>query len=74
MRPDEPEDGLDLLLLASIDPMAPTLLVEVDHTFQTLTDAGWRVVIVWEHDDPQIAAVQIEQIVRSRSLVPQGSR
>lgn len=31
-----------------------------------LTDAGWRVVRVWEHDDPEQAAVRIERIVAGR--------
>jgi DNA mismatch endonuclease Vsr len=31
-----------------------------------LEAAGWTVVVVWEHDDPKIAAAFIEDIVRSR--------
>jgi DNA mismatch endonuclease (patch repair protein) len=30
---------------------------------QALTDAGWRVVRVWEHEDAREAADRIEQIV-----------
>jgi DNA mismatch endonuclease (patch repair protein) len=33
-------------------------------TDQALTDAGWRVVRVWEHEDARDAADRIEQIVR----------
>lgn len=36
-------------------------------TDRRLSDAGWLVVRLWEHDEPTAAAVQIEQVVRSRS-------
>lgn len=31
-----------------------------------LADAGWAVIVVWEHDDPTEAADGIEKTVRSR--------
>lgn len=31
-----------------------------------LTDRGWAVVVVWEHEDPDVAADKIESILRSR--------
>ena len=31
-----------------------------------LTEAGWTVVRVWEHEDPVLAADRIEAIVRER--------
>jgi DNA mismatch endonuclease (patch repair protein) len=33
---------------------------------QRLTDAGWLVIRVWEHDDPEEAASRIAAIVRER--------
>lgn len=33
-------------------------------TERRLTDAGWRVMVVWEHDDPEAAADQIVALVR----------
>ncbi len=35
-------------------------------TEQLLTDAGWVLVVVWEHDQPSEAAARIEALVRSR--------
>jgi len=35
-------------------------------TNDRLTAEGWAVVRVWEHEDPENAASQIEQIVRKR--------
>jgi DNA mismatch endonuclease (patch repair protein) len=32
-----------------------------------LRDAGWLPIRVWEHDDPDEAAVRIAQVVRGRS-------
>jgi DNA mismatch endonuclease (patch repair protein) len=32
----------------------------------TLRRAGWRVVRVWEHEDPRIAAAKVLRIVRNR--------
>ncbi len=32
-----------------------------------LMDRGWAVVVVWEHEDPEVAAAKIESIVRSRT-------
>lgn len=36
-------------------------------TEQRLRDAGWEIVVVWEHDDPIAAADRIEALVRSRT-------
>jgi DNA mismatch endonuclease (patch repair protein) len=33
-----------------------------------LAEAGWRLVVVWEHEDPVEAAAQIETVVRERRL------
>jgi DNA mismatch endonuclease, patch repair protein len=33
-------------------------------TNRLLTDAGWTVVRVWEHDDPEHAAIVIHQLIR----------
>lgn len=35
-------------------------------TDDRLTELGWTVVRVWEHDDPDAAAAEIAQVVRSR--------
>lgn len=35
-------------------------------TVQRLQSAGWLVVVVWEHEDPAVAAEYICNIVRSR--------
>lgn len=32
-----------------------------------LQHAGWQLVIIWEHEDPAIAAERIEHIVRART-------
>ncbi|SDM62529.1 T/G mismatch-specific endonuclease [Lentzea albidocapillata subsp. violacea] len=37
-------------------------------TTRTLTDAGWTVIRVWEHDDVEQAATQIEETVRRTRL------
>jgi DNA mismatch endonuclease, patch repair protein len=39
-------------------------------TDQRLTDAGWVVVRVWEHDDPEQAADSVAAIVRQRAAQP----
>ncbi|MEW6581290.1 MAG: very short patch repair endonuclease [Actinomycetota bacterium] len=31
-----------------------------------LADAGWELVVVWEHEDPISAAERIEDLIRSR--------
>jgi DNA mismatch endonuclease (patch repair protein) len=31
-----------------------------------LRDAGWEVIVVWEHEDPEAAAARIESVVRQR--------
>ena len=33
-----------------------------------LADAGWHLIVVWEHEDTRRAADEIEQIVRTRRL------
>jgi DNA mismatch endonuclease (patch repair protein) len=35
-------------------------------TNRRLTDAGWSVVRVWEHEDPDVAADRVERAVRAR--------
>lgn len=35
-------------------------------TDQRLKEAGWLVIRVWEHEDPNQAALRIERIVRGR--------
>lgn len=35
-------------------------------TEQRLAEAGWRVVVVWEHDDLDEAASRIERLVRDQ--------
>jgi DNA mismatch endonuclease, patch repair protein len=32
-------------------------------TERRLVEAGWRVLIVWEHDDPEVAADRIAELV-----------
>ena len=36
------------------------------HTVQTLADLGWEVVVVWEHEDPAVAADRVEAAVLAR--------
>ncbi|MGW6424154.1 very short patch repair endonuclease [Nocardia sp. NPDC055053] len=36
-------------------------------TDAALIEAGWRVVRVWEHEDPQVAAEHIRALVRERA-------
>jgi G:T-mismatch repair DNA endonuclease (very short patch repair protein) len=31
-----------------------------------LRDAGWEVIVVWEHEDPETAAARVESAVRQR--------
>ncbi len=33
----------------------------------SLRDAGWKLLVVWEHDDTTLAAKRVERLVRSRS-------
>lgn len=39
-------------------------------TNQLLTDAGWQVVRVWEHENPQAAAAHVADVVRARLTPP----
>ena len=39
-------------------------------TDQRPKQIGWRVVRVWEHEDPLVAASRVERIVRARSQRP----
>jgi DNA mismatch endonuclease, patch repair protein len=39
------------------------------HTSQMLAAAGWRVLRVWEHEEPADAALRIGDVVRSRAPV-----
>jgi len=36
------------------------------HTMRVLRAAGWRVVVVWEHEDMERAAARIEALLRRR--------
>jgi DNA mismatch endonuclease (patch repair protein) len=41
--------------------------VERDEETETaLRSAGWAVLVVWEHEDPELAAQRVETCVRSR--------
>jgi hypothetical protein len=31
-----------------------------------MSEAGWEVVRVWEHEDPEVVAVMLERIIRER--------
>lgn len=33
-----------------------------------LKDAGWTVIRVWEHEDPEIAAAAIVRVIRGKTL------
>lgn len=35
-------------------------------TARTLRSAGWKLVVVWEHEDPEKAAGRIERMIRRR--------
>lgn len=35
-------------------------------TARRLTDAGWAVVVVWEHDDPEESAASIERLIQAK--------
>lgn len=37
-------------------------------TDRRLAEAGWDVVRVWEHEDPQVAARHVEEVVRARVI------
>jgi DNA mismatch endonuclease (patch repair protein) len=37
-------------------------------TERRLREAGWEVVIIWEHDDPGQAAAEIQRLVERRSI------
>lgn len=37
-------------------------------TDQALTEAGWTVVRVWEHEDPRLAAGRVATVVRSAQV------
>ena len=39
-------------------------------TVRRLSEAGWQVIVVWEHEDAEIAADRIELLVRSGYLRP----
>jgi DNA mismatch endonuclease (patch repair protein) len=41
-------------------------------TDQLLTDAGWGVVRVWEHEDPEVAARRVMSIVGRRTGTKRG--
>jgi len=41
-----------------------------EETEAVMVAAGWAYVVVWEHDDPSIAADRIEALVRERRMKP----
>ncbi|MDP8928442.1 MAG: very short patch repair endonuclease [Actinomycetota bacterium] len=41
---------------------------------QLLRAAGWVVLRVWEHEDPEAAAVRVSEVVRARSETRGSSR
>jgi len=41
-------------------------------TEMLLQDAGWQVIVVWEHEDPSVAADRIAAAVRARRPLPAG--
>jgi DNA mismatch endonuclease (patch repair protein) len=43
-------------------------------TNRLLTEAGWKVVRVWEHEDPQEASKEIYSIVKKRQFVEVSRR
>ena len=43
-------------------------------TDEVLTRAGWAVVRVWEHEDPELAAARVEAVVRRRRGPQRGPR
>ena len=38
-------------------------------TTERLSALGWKVIRVWEHDEPELAADRIAQVVREHSYV-----
>jgi DNA mismatch endonuclease (patch repair protein) len=42
------------------------------NTDERLAEAGWVSVRIWEHEDPQAAARQVEKIVRARGTTVRG--
>ena len=42
-------------------------------TNERLSDAGWRPIRVWEHEDPNVAAVRVVQAVRTGQVISRGS-
>jgi len=43
-------------------------------TDQLLTDAGWTVIRIWEHEDPATAARLVQRVVREAAKTPQPPR
>lgn len=39
-----------------------------------LLDAGWELVVVWEHEDPAEAAVRVKKVVESRLAAAERDR
>ena len=37
-----------------------------EDTVQRLAAAGWELVVVWEHDDPEVAAARVAAVVAAR--------
>ncbi|MBZ5737519.1 DNA mismatch endonuclease Vsr [Nocardioides mangrovi] len=44
-----------------------------EDTERRLTEAGWLVLVVWEHDDPKLAADRVAAAVRARTLAAASS-
>ncbi len=45
---------------------------DAERTF-LLIEAGWLVIRVWEHEDPQLAAARVESAVKQRRGVAASS-
>jgi DNA mismatch endonuclease (patch repair protein) len=45
-----------------------------EDTEARLRQAGWRIIVVWEHEDPAVAALRIEAVVRDADLFLHGPR
>ncbi len=43
-------------------------------TARHLAEAGWLLVVIWEHDDVETSATHIAEVVRDRRKIPTASR
>jgi DNA mismatch endonuclease, patch repair protein len=42
-----------------------------EDTQRRLTEAGWTLLVVWEHEDPALAASEVLKVLRSKRAVAQ---